>query len=164
MFSNFSRDKPSSYWVIHNYRRISQDWYTWMTERSWTCDSHIGGGTLLVCLRMSLTLSFVAGRQVSRLGENGADGKRGGFLCAWVRRNVFSCTCAAKFFGPSSARTRWWGTASCPEWWVVPVHRKTPSTTGHFGGEWSLWGREAFQRSPLKAIDRASRRAGYPTT
>ena len=112
MFSDSSPDKLSSHRVIRNYRHISQNWYTWMTETSWTCDSHIGGGTLQVCWCMSRTLSFVAGRQVSSLGENGADGERGGFLCAWVRPNIVSCTCAAKFFGPSAARTRQWGTAS----------------------------------------------------
>jgi hypothetical protein len=51
-------------------------------------------------------LSFVVGRQGSRLSENGGDVSRGGFLCAWGCKNTVDCGwLCSEVFGLSSERT-----------------------------------------------------------
>jgi len=116
-----------------------------MTERSWTCDTGIGGGTLQVCLCMSRTLSFVAGRQVSRLGENGADGAGGGFLCAWLRTHAVSCTCALKF--SDQVLQEHAGANSIKQWY------KSSGVTGRVSASQNAQDDRAFRRRVMRLME-----------
>ena len=136
-----------------------------MEERTSTCDQHIERETLQVYLYVPRGLGFVGDSHWSRLTENGDDVSSEGFLRAWVRTDTVDSGCAAKFSdqvrkGPAGEEQHQAVVWKIPAW-RVPVPRKTPLTTRPFGGESAAFG-EAFQRSPRKTTNRASRELGIP--
>jgi len=74
--SNRIRHEYFSTWLFIIRWQISQNRYTWMAERTCTCDRHKARETLQVYLYTPREFIFVGGRQ--GLSENGGDGSIGG--------------------------------------------------------------------------------------
>ena len=74
--SNRIRHEYVSTWLFKITWQISQNRYTWMAERTCTCDPHKARETLQVYLDTPREFIFVGDRQ--ELSENGGDGSTGG--------------------------------------------------------------------------------------
>ena len=76
--SNRIRHEYVSTWLFIITWQISQNRYTWVTERTCICDPHKARETLQVYLYAPREFIFVGDRQGSRLSENGCDGSTEG--------------------------------------------------------------------------------------